>query len=106
MRRFTLAALVLGFALAIPMRASADTTPMPNFMPSPSAYAPVPQTTSYPQMSLIYYGLPPAPPCVLECVPDCGPSCPPNATCAPQNSCPPAPTCDHPGRVPHHGHRR
>jgi hypothetical protein len=105
MRRFTLSAFVglavLGLALASPMRASADTSPMPIFMPSPESYAPVPQTTFYPQLPVVFYGITARPPCA----PSCDPSCPSDATCSPDQTCAPtcapAPTC----HVPHHEHR-
>ena len=106
MRRFTLAALVLTIALVVPMRASADTSPTPIFMPSPEAYAPVPQTTFYPQLPVVFYGItapaPCAPTCDMNSTSDS--TCSPDATCAP--TCSPAPTCDHPCQFSHHRHCR
>jgi hypothetical protein len=91
MRRFTLYALVLSmvlsFALANPMQASAQDpqapSPIPVFMPPPSAYAPIL----------------PVVPCVTVLSPVCepAPDCPPPApVCLPtapvcQPACPPAP---------------
>jgi hypothetical protein len=81
MRRFTLTALVLSmvlsFALANPMQASAQapqaTSPIPVFMPPLSAYAPVP-------------------PVVTVLVPVCEPTpvCQPTPTCEPTPVCRPA----------------